>query len=370
MNRPWFEVDEVENLESPALLIYKERVEANIDLMLRMANGNPNRLRPHVKTHKMGELVKWQVERGLTQFKCSTITEAEMLGEIGVEHVLLAYPMIGPNIRRFLRLTQQFSSTRFACIVDNNDSATMLAEEANRAGLSVEVLLDIDCGMHRTGVSPDRAALELYRRLASTPGLVAGGIHCYDGQINQSDKSEREVACRAAFELVWKLVEAIQIAELPLPRIVVGGTPSFPIHLKDPRLELSPGPPLLWDFGYGDRFPDTPFVPAAVLLSRVISRPRPGVVCTDLGYKAVASEAPHPRVKFLNLVEAEPTMHSEEHLVLKVPIGSEPPVGTVLYGIPRHVCPSVALYDEAVQIQARKAVGRIKVSARGRHLTI
>ena len=370
MNRSWFEVDDVAELESPALLIYRERVEANIDLMVRMADGNTGRLRPHVKTHKMGELVQWQLKRGLSQFKCATIAEAEMLGEACVAHVLLAYPLVGPNVGRFVRLIQKFSATRFACIIDNETSVLIVAEEANRARQSVEVFLDIDCGMHRTGIAPDRKALELYRRLASTPGLTLGGLHCYDGHIHQSDLSEREAACLSAFAPVWQLVEAIHAAQLPLPKIVAGGTPTYPIHLRDLRLECSPGTPLLWDFGYGDRYPDMPFLPAALLFSRVVSCPEPGIVCTDLGYKAVASEGPQPRVKFLNLPEAEPVMHSEEHLVMKVATGSEPAVGSALYGLPRHVCPTVALHDEAVQIQAGKAIGRIKVSSRNRHLTL
>ncbi len=370
MNQPWYEVEDVANLESPSLLLYRDRVKSNIDLMVAMAGGDTTRLRPHVKTHKMAEVVRWQMERGLRKFKCATIAEAEMLGGAGVDHVLLAYPMIGPNIHRFIRLNQQFPATQFACVVDHSSALMGLANAAVIADHCIEVFLDIDCGMHRTGHIPNREALELYRLISQTIGIKLAGLHVYDGHIHQPNPADREAACIEAFQPVWKWVEDIRAANLPIPNIVVGGTPTYPIHIRDSRLECSPGTPLLWDFGYGDKFVDLPFIPAALVLARVLSCPFPGIVCTDLGYKAVASEGPIPRVKFLNLPEAEHLMHSEEHLVLKVPVGSEPAVGSVLYGVPRHICPTVALYGSAVLIEGGKVCDQVEVTSRNRHLTI
>jgi D-serine deaminase-like pyridoxal phosphate-dependent protein len=132
----------------------------------------------------------------------------------------------------------------------------------------------------------------------------------------------------------------------------------------------SPGTTVFWDAGYGTTLPDLPFVPAIVLLTRVISRPSPGRLCLDLGHKAVASENPHPRVVLFGLEDATAVGHSEEHLVLETPRAADFPVGTPIYGVPWHVCPTVALHDEAVVVRRGRAAERWPVVARARTLTI
>jgi len=107
-----------------------------------------------------------------------------------------------------------------------------------------------------------------------------------------------------------------------------------------------------------------------VLLARVVSHPAPGRLCLDLGHKAVASEMPHPRVQIFGLEDAAFPMHSEEHLVVKTPRAAEFPVGTVVYALPRHVCPTVALHEEAVVVRDGRAVDRWHVAARTRRITV
>jgi D-serine deaminase-like pyridoxal phosphate-dependent protein len=224
--------------------------------------------------------------------------------------------------------------------------------------------------MHRTGIGPGPAALELYRQLSTLPGVRAAGIHMYDGHVKGAEPADRRTAADEAFACVRDMRQALAIAGLEVPAIVVGGTPSFPFHAARPDVECSPGTTVFWDAGYATNLPDMPFVPAIVLLTRVISRPAPNRLCLDLGHKAVASENPHPRVVLFGLEDAIAVGHSEEHLVLETDRAADFPVGTPLYGIPWHVCPTVALHDEVVVVRDGRAGERWQVVARARTLTV
>ena len=130
------------------------------------------------------------------------------------------------------------------------------------------------------------------------------------------------------------------------------------------------GTVVLWDAGYGTNIPDLGFLPAAVLLARVVSKPSANRLCIDLGHKAVASEMPHPRVILQNVPEARPVIHSEEHLVVETPAADRFRVGDVVYGIPWHICPTVALHQEVWVIHEGRATERWPIPARGRRLTV
>ena len=365
----WFRLSNEGEVPSPALLIFEERVDANVRLMLEIAGG-PARLRPHVKTHKLGPLVARQLALGITQFKCATIAEAEMCALAGAPDVLLAFAPVGPNVARFCQLLTAFPATHFSTIADDRAAIRALSAAASAARHTLDMLLDVDCGMHRTGVAPDAAAMELYRQLATSPGLRAAGLHAYDGHIHEPDPAVRRVQCDAAFAPVLALRGVLESAGLPVPALVAGGSPTFPFHAAHADRECSPGTSVLWDFGYGDKFADLPFQHAAVLLTRVVSKPGPHLLCLDLGHKAVAAENPHPRVRLLELPDATAVMHSEEHLVIETPRASEFAVGDALHGIPRHVCPTVALHSEAVVVRGGAAVERWPITARARRITI
>jgi D-serine deaminase-like pyridoxal phosphate-dependent protein len=382
----WFEITNPEDVASPALLIYPDRVEENIGRMIAMAGG-VERLRPHMKTNKLPEIIRMQMARGITKFKCATIAEAEMTASCGAPDVFLAYQPVGPNARRMVELIRAFPATRFSTIADDAETIRNLSGAAVAAGFGgkakvnqsnaaaelgfgTEVLLDIDCGMHRCGVEPGPRAVELYRLIASLPGLTPGGLHAYDGHLNDTDLQTRARKCDEAFAPVIALRRELVNAGLAVPRIVAGGTPTFPIHARRAEVECSPGTCVFWDFGYAEKLPDLDFLPAALVLTRVVSKPGSNRLCLDLGHKAIASENPHPRVKFLNLPEAQAVIHSEEHLVLETPRAGEFAVGDCLYGVPRHICPTVALHSQAVTIEKGKATQWWKVAGRERKLTI
>jgi D-serine deaminase-like pyridoxal phosphate-dependent protein len=369
MTTPWYAVDNVAEIPSPALLIYPERVEENIRRMVLLAGG-VGRLRPHMKTNKLPEVIRMHLDQGITKFKCATIAEAEMIAACLAPDVLLAYQPVGPNVERFVELVRRFPATKFAAIADDGETIRGLSQAAVRAEVTLNLFLDVDVGMHRTGVTPGPGALDLYRLIASLPGLHAAGLHAYDGHIHDPDRSARARACDEAFASVQRLRDDLVHAGMTVPSVVAGGTPTFPIHARRPDVELSPGTTVFWDFGYSTKLPDLDFLPAVLLLTRVVSKPATNLLCLDLGHKAVASEGPHPRVQLMGLTETTAVGHSEEHLVLETNRAGEFPVGACLYGMPWHVCPTVALHNEAAVVRNGRAEDRWQVVGRARTITI
>jgi len=357
-----------DRIASPALILHWESVEANLRRMMVTA-GDPSRLRPHVKTHKLPQIVARQVALGITKCKCATMAEAEMSAAAGARDVLLAAPLIGPAVERFLALQAAFPQVVFSALADDEGALQAVSEAAVAAGREVTVLLDLDVGQGRTGVAPDKTAVSFYHRMVALPGIRPGGLHAYDGHLHQTDVTGRTAACDEGFASVQALRDQLSNAGLPVPIVVVGGTPTFPMHARRSGVECSPGTCVLWDAGYAANLPDLDFLPAAVLLTRVISRPAAHRLCLDLGHKAVASEMPHPRVIFPALPEAKAVMHNEEHLVLETPRAADFPVGSVLYGIPWHICPTVALHSHVHLAQGGVAVERWPVVARTRQIT-
>lgn len=353
---------------SPALILHWESVEENLRRMIAMA-GDPARLRPHVKTHKLPQIVARQVALGITKCKAATIAEAEMSAAAGAQDVLLAAPLVGPNIGRFLTLQAAFPQVVFSALADDGNALQAVSDAAVAAGQEVTLLLDLDVGQGRTGVWPDEGAASFYHLMDALPGIRSGGLHAYDGHLHQTDVAARTAACDEGFARVAALRDQLTKAGLPVPAVVVGGTPTFPMHARRAGVECSPGTCVLWDAGYAANLPDLDFLPAAVLLTRVISRPAPDRICLDLGHKAVASEMPHPRVIFPVLPEAKVVMHNEEHLVLETLCAAEFPVGSVLYGIPWHICPTVALHSHVQVAQGGSAVDTWPVVARARWIT-
>jgi D-serine deaminase-like pyridoxal phosphate-dependent protein len=371
----WHKVFNVREVASPALLVYPDRIEENIRRMIQIAGGT-GRLRPHVKTHKLAEVIHMQMEQGIARFKCATIAEAEMAAGCGAKDVLLAYQPVGPNVERLVRLARTFPNTKFSAIADDAEALRQLSTAASAAGVEIEVLLDIDCGMHRTGVAPGEKAVELYQLIGTLPALKAAGLHAYDGHIHERELYARVKSCEAAFAPVDALRKELghPLATGPASKpsivnVISGGTPTFPIHSRRNDVQCSPGTCILWDAGYAAKLPDMDFLPAALLLTRVVSKPGENRLCLDLGHKAVASENPHPRVQLLDLPDAKAVMHSEEHLVVETARADEFPVGAPLFGIPWHICPTVALHSEAVVVRNGQAQEQWAIRARARKLT-
>ncbi len=362
-----------DSLPSPSFVVFREHLRHNIDTILKIA-GNPERLRPHCKTHKMAAIVKLLLERGITRHKAATIAEAEMLARCGVKDVVISYNMVGPNIARMVALAQAFPEVQFAVNGDDADCITQLGAAATRAGVSIGVVLDINPGRDRTGVIPGPAAAMLYRQIAHTPGLRPEGLHLYDGQHGHPDPVDRQLAVEQVWERVIALRELLERNGWPVPRVICGGTPTFPIYARmdDPFIELSPGTCIFHDCNYGEKFRDlAAFVPAALVFTRVISRPTANRLTLDAGTKAIASDPPMgQRMVLPAITDGVQVLHNEEHLVIETPTAAKWKVGDWLLAIPRHVCPTSALHRTVIVIENGQQVDEWEVTARDRKLTI
>jgi len=367
-----YHIADTSQIISPAIVVFRELLEDNLRRMIEIAKRS-ERLRPHCKTHKTREIARMELELGIVKHKCATFAEAEMLASVGIKDIFLAYNLVGPNIRRAVEFVKQFPDVTLCVTADHPRGIASLGEAFDAADRKIDVLLDLDVGQHRTGVPVGSNAAELYRQITATRGLKPGGFHVYDGHQHHQSRDERRTAVLAEFTKVQAFRDSLVSAGQSVPRLVVGGTASFPIYaeLDDPTIELSPGTCVLNDVGYGERFPDLVFPPAALMLTRVISRPSADRITLDLGYKAVASDPPvGQRVMFPDLPDAKQVLQNEEHLVLETSRANEFQPGDELLAIPRHICPTCALHRAIFVIVGGEFVEQWEVASRDRWLTI
>ncbi|MBL0882301.1 MAG: D-TA family PLP-dependent enzyme [Chitinophagaceae bacterium] len=366
-NYSWFTIQDVSTIDTPALLVYPKRVQQNIDAAIKLV-GDPSRLRPHIKTHKTKEVTEMLMYSGVHQFKCATIAEAELLGICKAPDVLLAYQPVGPKLKRFLSLIQYYPATKYACLSDNIPAAKEIAAAAKEQNIQITVYIDLNVGMNRTGIAPE-SATDLIQYCLQESSIQLAGLHAYDGHIRNPDAAERKKICDTAFARTAALHQTIQDQYGINLTIIAGGSPSFPIHAERETVICSPGTFVYWDHGYGSLFPEHPFIPAALVLTRIISLPAPGIICTDLGHKSIAAENPlDKRVMFLNAPELKAVSQSEEHLVLSAPDNHTYQPGDILYGLPIHICPTCALYERAITIIDHQKNGEWMITARDRKI--
>lgn len=366
-----YRIEDPDQLLSPGLVVFRDLVEQNIRRAIEMAGGT-ERLRPHCKTHKMAAVAKIQLEHGLSKQKAATFAEAEMLADAGVNDIVLSYNMVGPNLSRTSAFVERYPDVAFSVTADHPEMVEQLGRTMN--GRSVGVLLDIDPGRNRTGLPVGREARELYLQIDRTDGLRAEGFHVYDGHQRHADPQERRAAVESEWQKILAFRDELLESGLEVPRIVCGGTPTFPVYagLDDASIELSPGTFVFHDAGYGDAFCDlAPFTPAALILTRVISRPTANRITFDCGTKAVASDPPMgERVVLPELPDAVQVLQNEEHLVVETTAASDWKPGDWTLAIPRHVCPSVALHRSAAVVSNGQLVDEWEVTARDRRITI
>jgi D-serine deaminase-like pyridoxal phosphate-dependent protein len=369
---PAYEIRNVDTIFSPALVFFKDLIRGNIAEVIRIA-GSAAKLRPHVKTHKTREIAKMELAAGITKHKCATLAEAEMLAQAAAPDVLIAYPIVGPNCQRLADLKTKYPQTRFSCLVDHPRALAALGQAMTRNSLTLDVLMDVDVGHHRTGIQVGDGATPLYDQLAKTPGLKPDGFHVYDGHNHQESEPERLLAVEALLTPVLDMRKKLEAKGIAVPRLVCGGTPTFTVWAKQnfPGLELSPGTFVLYDHGYGSKFADLKgLTPAAVLVTRVISRPSPTRVTLDLGYKAVASDPPAgKRCVLLNVADYTTALQNEEHLVIETSTPNQLAPGDVVYAVPTHICPTCAMHQRAYVVENGMATETWDIVGRDRVLT-
>ncbi|MDX1284441.1 MAG: alanine racemase, partial [Draconibacterium sp.] len=249
--------------------------------------------------------------------------------------------------------------------VDSEEACVALITEAELRKQSVNVFIDIDNGMHRTGIEAKNAGV-LVDYIKNNKWMNFQGFHVYDGHIHESDLVIRENHCNNDFEAVNQLIKETKIKGIEVHEIACGGTFTFPIHAKYNSRTLCPGTPILWDAGYEQNIPELDFLHSAILVGRVISKPLNNL-CLDLGYKSLASEMSHPRLKFLDLKINNVINHSEEHLVISTDQKNNLQEGDLVYTVPFHICPTIALHERVYVVENNNATQTWNVVARKRN---
>ncbi|MDO4739784.1 MAG: D-TA family PLP-dependent enzyme [Eubacteriales bacterium] len=365
MNRYHFAQEE--KIPSPALIYYRDQIERNTEEAIRVAGGS-ERLWPHVKTHKMAEMLQMQLGMGIRRFKCATASEVAMTARAGAEHILWAYPVVGPNAVRFVRFVREFPGCTFYALCDNIVQAQGLSEAAQREGVEANVLLDVNVGMDRTGLSP-AAAPEFFRSAQALPNIRMRGLHCYDGHIHDHGLARRQERAAVGAKCASLLRAELAAQGFDCGVVIMGGTPTFPCHAHEEGVFLSPGTLFVSDHGYCSSFPDIAVQPAAAVLARVVSHPAEGLFTIDAGVKAISADA-SPRGVIAGMEDkCEPVLCNEEHWVFSMRAGfaqERPAIGTILYVIPGHICPTNAMYDAAYVCSGGQLVGIWRVAARDR----
>jgi len=370
----WFQFQNIDEVDSPALLVYPERVLENIERLKKTVSA-VKLLRPHVKTQKNIEASKLIISQGINKLKCATIAEAEMLGMCEAKDVLLAYQPLKAKFRRLLNVMEAYPTTKYSCLVDNVQTAQMISDlfrsssfYASNKELKMPVCIDLNVGMNRTGIKPE-LAYHLYKEILNLPCLEFMAFHAYDGHNRDMDLVERAAHCDRDFKEAEQLRDRIEQEGHDFPLLIAGGSPTFAIHSTRRNVECSPGTFIFWDKGYHDALPEQDFLYAALVLSRVISLPDESKICIDLGHKSIASENELlKRAYFLNAPELKPIGQNEEHMIIEVGKDHNYKIGDAFFALPIHICPTVALYDHATIIEHGKASGSWKIIARDRKI--
>jgi len=368
MNKNIYALRDTSSLVSPALIYYRDIILANTKRIIEMAGG-AERLWPHVKSHKTEEMIRLQIEFGITRFKCATIAEAEMTAKAGGKDIILAYPLVGPNVSRFIRLAADFRQLNFYAVGDDFHQLQILSGEARKMGIVANVLVDVDMGMHRTGVSPNK--LEgFYEAASALEGIALNGMHCYDGHLHDSDFNVRKAKVEEIDREVLKVKDTLERKGLNCDFMVMGGTPTFPCRIGKDGMYLSPGTCFIGDWGYQKKFPDMDFPPGAAVLARVVSHPTEESFTLDLGYKGIASDPAGQRGTIVGMEEAKPLFQSEEHWVFSMPAGQTlPAIGSECYVLPAHICPTSALYPQIIVARDGEVTAEWQVSSRNRRIS-
>lgn len=343
---------------TPALMIDEGRMHRNIARMSEIAGKAGVKLRPHIKTHKMPEIAHLQLQAGASGITAAKISEAEIMARDGIDDIFIAFPIVTPSkLERAVRLSSGIS---LILGIDSLEGATLLAELAEREGVRMNVRLEVDTGMRRTGVLYDHA-VELASRIVQFRSLHLKGIYTYRGAMLQGAPT-LDLAQAGAEEgrLMAALAERMRAAGIPVEDVSVGSTPTAAYAAQVPGVtEIRPGTYVFQDrmqTQFGVCKPEDWAVSVRVT---VISRPSPDLAIIDGGSKTFATDIqpntdPLRLIGYGQVLELEDALFerlSEEHGMLRLGPSAQASglhVGDVLHVVPNHVCSTVNLHNRAV----------------------
>ena len=363
-------VRRVDETLTPALVVYPGAIASNIARTLELLDGDAHRWRVHIKTAKLDYTLRMLIDSGVCNFKCATTLELVVACRREAKDILFAYPALGANARRVREIAEAFPDVRISVLAENEEQVLQWR------GSPIGLFLDINPGMNRTGIeqSHKEEVLKLVRAAAAA-GLEFRGLHYYDGQYGGLEEHERTEAAHAGYDSLLEVVSEIERSGTIVSEVITAGTPTLPCSLAYQGFRgrqfvhrVSPGTVVYNDATSLAQLPARfGYQPAALVLTRVVSRPRAGVVTCDAGHKAVSADAGVPTCVVVGHRELTPLSPSEEHLPMAVAGGaSGPRVGDFLYLLPRHVCPTVNNFDCGLLVRNGEIESVERVTARGR----
>ncbi len=356
---------------TPYLLIDGTQLERNILRMANVARENGIALRPHVKTHKIPRIAREQLEAGAAGITVAKLSEAEVMADGGIEDIFIAYPLVTEaKIRQAVRLGER---VRLIVGVDSLEGARRLSEAAE--GPNLEVRLEVDTGLRRTGIPRDEA-VGLAGEIESMGNLDLTGIYTYRGAVLGGSKTlELEKAGLEEGRVMVSLAEQMRERGIRIEDVSVGSTPTAEYVAKvEGVTEIRPGTYVFYDRMQARLGACSLDDCAAVVVCTVVSRPTGDLAIIDGGSKTFATDVA-PGADPLNLEgyghivgypDAVLERLTEEHGMLSVDEDCDLEVGDTLQIIPNHICSTVNLHDQVYLVGEDGAVEERRVAARGK----
>lgn len=350
-------------IDTPALLIDVDVLERNLDTMAASLAKTDCGIRPHFKAHRILEICQRQIARGAHGVTCAKLGEAEVLAQNGIEHLLVANEVVGPL--KWERLAHLARKHRVSVAVDTLELARDTAAAMREHHATVGVLVDLNVGLNRCGITPGKPALELAQRVSEMKGLKFRGLMAYEGHAVLLPPAEKEAEVRRGIEQLTSTAQMCRDAGLEFKVVSAGGTGTWNYTSRMPGVtELQAGTYSLMDILFHDDA-GAAFDYACTVLSTVISRPTEDRAITDAGKKAI-----HPSFgmsRAVNRPGVELSALHSEHGVLELEDEARNlKPGDRLQFIPYYLEGTVNLYDYAYAIQGGKLVGQWKVLGRGK----
>jgi D-serine deaminase-like pyridoxal phosphate-dependent protein len=356
-------------LDTPALLVDLDVLEANLAGMAAVAARAGVRLRPHTKTHKSPEIARMQLQAGAAGITCAKLGEAEVMADAGLDDLLIAYPLVGEGKLRRLRDLMERARVRVS--LDSVEVTEGLGRVGRDVGRDVEVLVEVDTGLHRLGRPPGPPTAELVGQVARVPGVEVVGLLTHAGHSYRARTSEelRRVAEREILDLV-ETAALCRRDGIALEEISVGSTPTARAGaFVDGVTEIRPGTYALNDATMMRLGVATEAMTAARVLATVVARPTTERFVLDAGSKCLTTDNMGTVPDWL-VVAGRPDLHmdflSEEHGVGHRDGGEELRIGDRLQVIPSHACGCVNLFDVAYGVRQGKVERELPIAGRGR----
>jgi D-serine deaminase-like pyridoxal phosphate-dependent protein len=354
-------IEHVRDIPTPALVLDVAALERNIGRMAAFFAPGACRLRPHFKAHKTPEIARRQLAAGsCVGLTCATVSEAEVAAEF-CDDVLIANEPIGPGkCDRVARLAGRIRTT---IAVDSTAGLEQISSAADRAGVTVGVLIDLNVGQTRCGVLPGVDAVALAGKAAATPGVDLRGVMGYEGHVvSLPDRAEREARTREAMAGLVETAALVRAAGLSCAIVSAGGTGTYDISGRiDGITEIQAGSYALMDSDYGRL--DVPFEQAFWALGTIVSRPDPRRCVADCGHKSMTKDHGLPTVRGVD--GASVVSLNDEHATIMIPAESPIAIGDRVFLRPSHTDPTINLHDVLYALDGEKVVGVWPIAARG-----